>query len=143
MPDERVLVAHLLRRTGFGPLPGQVDGLAPSGIDVAIDTVLAAPALDPGEPPLRDENNDKDYDAPVRHWLGLMAKAEAGLHEKMVWFWHGHLTSSYDKVGVWKMMWQQQQLLREYALGNFRDLVQAITIDPARLVYLDGAESTA
>lgn len=144
VPDERVLVAHLLRRTGFGPLPGQVDGLAGSGINAAIDAVLAAPALDPGSPSLNDETkNDEDALGPVRQWLGLMAKPEAGLHEKMVWFWHGHLTSSYDKVGSWKMMWQQHLLLRERAFGNFRELVRAITIDPAMLVYLDGAESTA
>src|SRR5262249_2763518 len=79
----------------------------------------------------------------VRRWLAMMARPEAGLHEKMVWFWHSHLTSSYDKVGSWKMMWRQHQLLREHALGNFRTLVQAITVDPAMLVYLDGAESTA
>src|ERR1700687_2170069 len=61
----------------------------------------------------------------------------------MVWFWHGHLTSSEDKVGDWKRVYDQHLLLRRHALGNFRELLQAITVDPAMLVYLDGDGSTA
>lgn len=144
VPDDRSMVAHVLRRTTFGPFPGQIDAAAGSGASVAIDTVLAAPPLDAGEPALIDDSdNDADFDRPVRRWLSLMANRNAGIHEKMVWFWHGHLTSSYDKVGVWRMMWRQHLLLRQHALGNFREMVQAITVDPAMLVYLDGAESTA
>jgi uncharacterized protein (DUF1800 family) len=142
VPEDRALVAHLLRRTGFGPLPGRVDELAASGIATAIDTVLAGKPVDPGRTPNLDDEG-RDTEAPVRRWLELMARPEAGLHEKMVWFWHGHLTSSYDKVGSWKLMWRQHLLLREHALGNFRTLVQAVTVDPAMLVYLDGADSTA
>ncbi len=37
------------------------------------------------------------------------------------------------------MMWAQNQLLREHALGKFEPLVQAISRDPAMLVYLDSA----
>jgi len=70
-----------------------------------------------------------------------MADPAVGLHEKMVWFWHGHLTSSISKVGQWPWMWTQHQLLRTHALGNFRALMQAITVDAAMLVYLDGDPS--
>ncbi len=70
-----------------------------------------------------------------------MADPAVGLHEKMVWFWHSHLTSSISKVGQWPWMWTQHQVLRTNALGNFRTLMQAITIDAAMLVYLDGDPS--
>jgi uncharacterized protein (DUF1800 family) len=39
------------------------------------------------------------------------------------------------------MMWNQHLLLRQDALGNFRTLLQALTIDPAMLIYLDGDPS--
>jgi uncharacterized protein (DUF1800 family) len=39
------------------------------------------------------------------------------------------------------MMWNQHMLLRNNALGNFRTLLQQLTIDPAMLVYLDGDPS--
>jgi uncharacterized protein (DUF1800 family) len=137
--DQQVLIAHVLRRTGFGPHPGQVDALVGGGAQAAIDAALAAPPLDPGGPPSFKEGED----GPVKKWLGMMARPEAGLHEKMVWFWHGHLTSSDDKVGHWPMLYQQHLLLRRHALGNFRELLQAVTIGPAMLVYLDGDGSTA
>lgn len=137
--DERALIAHVLRRTTFGPFPGQVEGLVAGGAAAAIDMVLAAPPLDPGKPPSFNENEDD----PPKRWLQLMANPAGGIHEKLTWFWHGHLTSSYDKVGSWKLMYQQHQLLRDRALGNFRELLQAMTINPAMLVYLDGDGSKA
>ena len=39
------------------------------------------------------------------------------------------------------MMWNQHTLLRNNALGNFRTMLQQITIDPAMLIYLDGDPS--
>jgi uncharacterized protein (DUF1800 family) len=138
--DDVPLVAHLLRRTSFGPFPGQVRAAAAAGSDAAVAAVLAAvPSPLPAPPDLSLKNNN----APVGWWLTRMADPNAGLAEKMTWFWHGHLTSSRSKVNDWTLMWRQHLLLRQYALGNFRDLMQAITIDPAMLWYLDGNGSTA
>lgn len=139
MADERAQIAHLLRRTGFGPHPGQVEALVPGGVDGAIEAVLAAPALSPEPPAL---GTDDDYSSLVNWWLDTMADPAAGLHEKMVWFWHGHLTSSLDKTSP-ALMWRQHQLLRTHALGNFRQLLQEITVDAAMLEWLDGAWSRA
>jgi uncharacterized protein (DUF1800 family) len=139
VPSDRELIAHLLRRTGFGPHPGQVDRLVPMGIDGAFNAVLRAPPQEPGKTP---SLNDDDR-GPVESWLKAMAQPSAGLHEKLVWFWHGHLTSSEDKVGSWRLMYGQHLLLRRHALGNFRELLEAVTVDPAMLMYLDGDGSTA
>jgi uncharacterized protein (DUF1800 family) len=61
----------------------------------------------------------------------------------MTWFWHGHLTTSHTKVFRWKMEFPQHLLIRTHALGNFRTLLKKVTVDPAMLVYLDGAWSDA
>jgi uncharacterized protein (DUF1800 family) len=135
--DDRALIAHLLRRTSFGPLPGQVDALLPAGVPAAVESVLAA--TPPPLEPLPVLEGDGEY--PNRWWIRRMANPGAGLVDKMVWFWHGHLTSAVDKVGNWPMMWTQHELLRQHALGNFRTLLQAITVDPAMLIYLDGDPS--
>ena len=37
------------------------------------------------------------------------------------------------------MMWTQNQVLRDHALGQFDELVQEISHDPAMLIYLDSA----
>ena len=135
MADDRAAIAHLLRRTTFGPRPGQVEQLNAGGVAAALDGILAATP-----PPIPAAPGMTGWD-PIIWWMTRMADPAVGLHEKMVWFWHSHLTSSIDKVGQWQWMWNQHLLLRDNALGNFRTLMQAITIDAAMLVYLDGDPS--
>ena len=71
-----------------------------------------------------------------------MGRGDAGLHEKMVWFWHGHFTSSLDKASA-ALMLRQHMLIRTHALGNFREFLRAIATDAAMLYWLDGAGSTS
>ncbi|MFX0575442.1 DUF1800 domain-containing protein [Nocardia nepalensis] len=142
MGDERALIAHVLRRTTFGPFPGQTERWVGRDIGAVVDAVLTARPMQPGTPELTDDDADVDG-GPVERWLTVLADPAAGLHEKLVWFWHGHLTTSYDKVGEWRLLWRQHLLLRRHALGNFRTLLHEITGDPAMLVYLDGAGSRA
>jgi uncharacterized protein (DUF1800 family) len=135
MADDRAAIAHLLRRATFGPAPGQVEALNAAGLSAALDQVLAAT-----EPPLPPAPNLEGWDPPI-WWMLRMADPAVGLAEKMTWFWHSHLCTSVEKVGSWFMMWNQHMLLRTNALGNFRTLLQQITIDPAMLIYLDGDPS--
>jgi uncharacterized protein (DUF1800 family) len=130
-------VAHLLRRTGFGPAPGQVEAAGPYAD--ALDAVLAAAVDDGAEMP--DPTDDDLYPAVV-WWVRRMASGEHALHEKLVWFWHSHLTSSGDKASA-DMMGRQHNLLRRHALGNFRELLRLMVVDAAMLVFLDGAGSDA
>ncbi|MEC3919998.1 DUF1800 domain-containing protein [Nocardia sp. CDC160] len=140
--DELAAVAHVLRRTTFGPFPGRVEALAGHGVSGVMDLVLAAPALELATP-VFDEDAEAAVDGPAGRWLRAMADPAAGLHEKLVWFWHAHFTSSHDKVDTWELMWRQHLLLRRHALGNFRELAQAVTVDGAMLQWLDGAGSVA
>ena len=140
MGDDRAAIAHLLRRTSFGPFPGQVEALNAGGLAAALDGVLGGhPAAAPPDPVL----DTGDGERPPAWWLRRMQDPATGLHEKLVWFWHGHFTSSIDKVGSWQMMWNQHGLLRQQALGNFRTMALQMTIDPAMLIYLDGDPSEA
>jgi uncharacterized protein (DUF1800 family) len=138
------LLAHVLRRATFGPHPGQLDELAPvmdaGGIDAVIDVLMDAPALDVDLPAL---GTDNDWGIGIRWWLETMRRRDAGVHEKMILFWHGHLTSSLDKVGEMRFMLRQHGVLRTHAMGNFRQLLQEITVDPAMLEFLDGNWSSA
>ncbi|MCY7419122.1 MAG: DUF1800 domain-containing protein, partial [Chloroflexi bacterium] len=133
------LVAHVLRRTTFGPYPGQVESYASKGATKTIDAMLARSALSTSSPP--DLNNDDSND-PVKWWLSRMASHSAGVHEKMTWFWHGVVPVSHSKVYWWQVEWPAHKLLRQYALGNYRTFLKKITVTPAMLVYLDGSWST-
>jgi uncharacterized protein (DUF1800 family) len=78
-------------------------------------------------------------------WLNRMAKGSRPFQEKMVLFWHGHFATSIEKVrnspGSSYMMWRQNQSFRDYATGNWLDMLKVIGKDPAMLVWLDQWQS--
>lgn len=77
-----------------------------------------------------------------RWWLNRMLATPAPLQEKMTLFFHGHFTTAAIQKGVWpSYVYNQNQLFRDHALGNVRDLTQQISKDPAMLLYLDNARS--
>ncbi|MEZ5247520.1 MAG: DUF1800 domain-containing protein [Acidimicrobiales bacterium] len=130
-------VAHLLRRTTFGPRPGQVERL----VDRDLDDVITEIVDDRGDRAEGAAAPDLDADDElVVWWLNRLRDPRAGLHERMVWYWHGHFTTSLAQVTA-DMMWQQHLRIRRHALGNFRDLTRELLTDAAMLVYLDGSGS--
>jgi uncharacterized protein (DUF1800 family) len=74
-------------------------------------------------------------------WLERMVRSPHQLEEKMTLFWHGHFTSGFREVRSSYLLYQQNQLLREYALGNYYQLLLKISTDPAMLIYLDSARN--
>ncbi len=139
MPTTTQLVAHVLRRTTFGPYPGQVEAYASRGTARTIAAMIGRSALSTAHPP--NLTNDDSSD-PVKWWLGQMASHSAGVHEKMTWFWHGVVPVSHSKVYWWQVEWPAHKLVRQYALGSYRSFLQKITVSPAMLIYLDGSWST-
>ncbi len=76
-----------------------------------------------------------------KYWFEKILRTDDPFLEKMVLFWHNHFTSSLKKVGQASLMCGQNQLFREYALGNFAEFLHAIIEDPAMLIYLDNRAS--
>ncbi len=129
-----------IRRLRFAPSMSEIDRHGELPAVEAIRSLLDSDdEYIPGDgdaAAVRDWDN-ANYDELVQWWFERMLTPSAGLHERMVWFWHGHLTSSQQKVSR-AQLFGQQQLFRTHALGNFRDLLRAVSIDPAMLRYLDG-----
>ena len=59
----------------------------------------------------------------------------------MTLFWHNHFATSQQKVKVNQLMYRQNVLLRQNALGNFGTLLHAVAKDPAMIVYLDSVSN--
>jgi len=76
-------------------------------------------------------------------WINRMYFAENPLQEKMVLFWHNHFVSSYLKVNNTTYMFSQNNLFRNNAFGNFKELTKAVLYDNAMLVYLDNKQNKA
>lgn len=60
----------------------------------------------------------------------------------MTLFWHAHFGISNRKVARYALMQRHIETLRAHATGNFGDLLDAVTVDPAMLVFLDGRKNT-
>ncbi len=70
-------------------------------------------------------------------WFRRMVATKAPLREKMTLFWHDHFPSSVQKVRVTYLLYKQNALYREHAVGNFKELTRAVAVDPAMMLYLD------
>jgi uncharacterized protein (DUF1800 family) len=75
-------------------------------------------------------------------WLLRAMKSPYAHQEKMTLFWHNHFATSNAKVQNARFMLDQFELLRKHALGNFGHLLQAMSRDPAMMVWLDTKGST-
>ena len=79
-----------------------------------------------------------------RWWLERMLNTPAPLQEKMAVYFHGHFTTASIQKGVDpQMTFDQNQLFRDNALGNLRDLTWKISTNPAMLIYLDNGLNVA
>ena len=74
-------------------------------------------------------------------WLERMAKGPRPLQEKLTLFWHGHFATSTQKVRESYYMWLQNNTFRKHALGNWLEMLTAVSKDPAMLIWLDQAQS--
>lgn len=70
-------------------------------------------------------------------WTSRMIRTRRPLLEKMVLFWHGLLVSGRPDARLAENLFNQNELFRRMALGNFKELILAICKDPAMLEYLD------
>lgn len=157
---------HLLSRTGFGGDYVEIEQLSKLSFIQAVDQLLAKVnskvEIEPpswlSEPISFDRKRMKNASQEERMkrrqemrkkgfevkgwWYAEMVNTDSPLTEKMTLFWHNHFTSSMQKVKFPVLLYRQNELFRQHALGNFKDLTHAITRDPAMLGYLDNFKSS-
>ncbi|MBD2769626.1 DUF1800 domain-containing protein [Hymenobacter sp. BT664] len=155
-----VQAAHLLRRATFGPTRAEINTAASQSLTQVLDRLFTVPATPdppvqgfPGDPllPVGAPFVTGDYEggwsarSSVRAWwLGLMLK-DTTIVEKMTLFWHNHFVITFDLDGGTfdsRFAYRYCALLREQALGNFKQLAKDMTVEPGMLKYLNGSANT-
>ena len=142
--SERALLAHLLRRAGFGATPAELDTYCAWGYDAAVAWLLhpeAQPDLDEDiiERYYIDWKESRNIEGALTETVYRM-NGNAGvkpLQEKIALFWHGVFATGLAKVLHEKTMLNQIDMLRQYGLGSFRDLLARLARDPAMIFWLD------
>ena len=143
-------IAWLARRGGWGLAPGELDELEAAGTDLFLDALIDpdGAGIDPSSPPFESfvftgaDNRREDNHAAFSMWLDHLETTERPLEDAMAWFWHDHFAVSLQVVQYLPSMLDHLEVLRGHALGSFASMLRAVTIDPAMLLFLDGATST-
>jgi uncharacterized protein (DUF1800 family) len=71
-------------------------------------------------------------------WFYTCCRQSRSIQNKMVLFWSTHLVTEIDTVKTGTLYYQYLQVLRQFATGNYKAFVKAITLNPAMLIYLNG-----
>ena len=145
MLEPRAKMAHLLRRAGFGPMPGEINARLDAGYEVTVQQLVESGMTAEGLGELDQQIGgilDFGDISDVRAWwVYRMIHSRRPLVEKMAFYWHGHFATAFSKVNDAWLMYLQNQLFREHGLGTFEELLLRVARDPAMLIYLDGAQN--
>lgn len=136
--------AHLLRRSGFGASRQELDAAVAAGPIATVERLFDSTAESAAfQSQMRSVASSSLATGNVKQlsawWAYRMLDTPAQLLEKLTLFWHGHFATSAAKVEDAELMYNQNVLLRRFALGRFPELVLQIARDPAVLIYLDSA----
>lgn len=151
---------HLLKRTMFGPTNQQILDAVALGMNNSVDALLQIPVIDqpltydPGEGiaafgttwvnsvyPSDVTANQATETARIKSLGAWMMKRlnsqDFSIAEKMCFFWHNHfgVTAASDSRATYNYL----MLLRSHALGNVKQMVKDVTVDPCMLLFLNGA----
>ena len=166
--SNRLKNQHLLWRSAFGPMAenaADLDTISPKDLwNLLLKTSAKAPAkievaqnLVDGffkgikdladmqkkeltkeqKKQIQEQSRDDLKNLNIR-WLDEMINSEAQLREKMSLFWHGHFACR-----VINSYYQQEllQVIRENALGNFKDLLRSVSKSASMLQFLNNQQN--
>lgn len=149
---------HVLNRLTWGVRPQDVATIQQMGIEGYIDWQLNPETIDD---PVVDEflasrpvftmpyaelqrvaNNNYGFVLGAALWGRVFraAYSERQLYERMVEFWTDHLNVPIADLLVEKFI-DDRDVVRQHALGTFRELLFASAQSPAMLYYLNNADS--
>src|SRR5215831_14850725 len=141
------LIAHLMRRAGFGASREELEIRAAKGYNATVEELLHPEESEPadynvllryqpaallpgGQPPMGNVN-----------WMFHLVNTERPLEEKMVLFWHHVFATGNSKVVNYDQMLEQIQMFRENGMGNYRDLLVKVAKNPTMIFWLDNQQN--
>ena len=140
------LIAHLMRRAGFGATWDQLHAYEAKGYEATVEELL-----DPSEERRMGDDLIRRFQPELSgmlnqnssgpNWLFRMATTTSPLQEKMTLFWHGIFATGYPKVIHGKALSDQIRMFRRYGMGSFRTLLVELSKDPAMIIWLDNQDN--
>ena len=143
------LMAHLMRRAGFGAARDELERRVEVGYEATVEDLLH---------PERHEPVDIYEFLRYYHfqwkpgtlngigqtgWVWRMLNTRAPLQEKMCLFWHQIFATGVSKVDHYDEIVDMIDLFRDKGLGKYRELLLGVARNPAMLFWLDNHENHA
>ncbi|MCH2229040.1 MAG: DUF1800 domain-containing protein [Crocinitomicaceae bacterium] len=162
-PWTKAEAAHLLRRTTFGSTNQQILDAVTNGMPATVTSLLTLPPATQPLTYLAEETiaaqgttwvnsvypaNPTDAQSvetarilSLAGWLMQRLNTEQlSIAEKMTLFWQNHFSANVGADA--RAAYEYFNKLYNASLGNFKQLVKDITIDPNMLLFLNGATNT-
>ena len=142
--QDTALMAHLLRRAGFGATPAEMDSALEIGYDAMLDEMLNPDHPDeiPDDLIRRHHVDQSDLrSAGGPHWVYRLVMTDTPLREKMCLFWHRIFATASTKLIQNKVVTNQINMFREHGMGSFDDLLLELARDPAMIMWLDNQDN--
>ena len=142
--QDSVLMAHLLRRAGFGATPAEMDRAMGMGYDSTLKELL--------NPDHDDEIPDdliRRYHVDLSdlrsgggpHWVYRLVMTDTPLREKMCLLWHRVFATAVTKLIQSRPVTNQITMFREHGMGSFDELLIELSKDPAMIMWLDNQDN--
>ncbi len=152
--------AHLMRRAMFGATYQQIQTALTNGMNATVTSLLTIPSVNPPlaydpqetvapfgttwvnsvyQGPDTQSNENARYRSLVAWMMQRLNTNTADISEKMCLFWQNHF--ALEGVFDSRATYNYHEIIRSEALGNFKQMIKDITIDPAMLLFLNGASN--
>jgi uncharacterized protein (DUF1800 family) len=106
-----------------------------------VEAIAADESKKAAQQAYQQELNRLQREAATRHLLRALYSPSQVL-EQMTWFWLNHFSVHNGKSNLRVMLGDyEENAIRAHALGNFRELLEAVVTHPAMLRYLDNDQN--
>jgi len=140
------LIAHLMRRAGFGARRDELEAYAAKGYDAVVDDLLNTQSRDDVDQDILDRyyaSSTEGGDEAISqgHWVYRMVNGDGPLLEKMALFWHHVFATGSEKVGHPPASKRHLQMFRRVGLTDLRNILIELSKDPAMIMWLDNNQN--
>ena len=156
--------AHLLRRATIGPTLEEINKSVEEGLDKTLEKLLDN-SEKIFEPPINYADGKDEQVQLGETWVNAEKHRESGdsvrkfsyagwrvslildkknpisIRENMVLFWQNHFATEWQAVKDSRYIYWMHEKFRNNFIGNFKDLVKKVNIDPQMLEYLNGIDN--
>ena len=140
------LLAHLLRRAGFGATPREMDLYSQMEYDDIVDSLMDFSEEDVIPDDMinrfhKDQSDFRSANGAGANWVYRMVMTKTPLREKMCLFWHRVFATASTKLITSRPIINQIAMFRKHGVGTFDNLLLELSKDPAMIMWLDNQDN--